>query len=337
MTLCVAWVRQAGDNEELVFATDSTLTGGEKWNSGIKLFELPRKDCLLCFAGSTLRAYPLILHLISSIRFNSSLQNPHTDIMGVLEYLSGLFTDLVKGVISEIPDENIHTLRGEAKFLFGGWSWKENRFRTWELYYSKEVEGFIFREQSASGRSRVTSFLGHPEPSVNQVAQAAYRRLMEEGDFDRKLDMEPLIVLRDLARDKAVREIDGSLQIAKVYRSGTSEFFGIYWPSADGFPCLQGQEFKHFDKPKVRYYDPDTFEIIEDQLPKCIVNMEDLRTLNDFAFIKNCYPDGSLKEDLNDKERDRLLTILRAHSYRVFVDSSENALLLATLQDNREE
>jgi hypothetical protein len=47
MTLCVAWIRQAGDNEELVFATDSTLTGGEKWNRGIKLFELPRKDCLV--------------------------------------------------------------------------------------------------------------------------------------------------------------------------------------------------------------------------------------------------------------------------------------------------
>jgi hypothetical protein len=30
MTLCVAWIRQANDTEELVFATDSTLTGGER-------------------------------------------------------------------------------------------------------------------------------------------------------------------------------------------------------------------------------------------------------------------------------------------------------------------
>ena len=29
MTLCVAWIRQADDNEELAFATDSCLTGGE--------------------------------------------------------------------------------------------------------------------------------------------------------------------------------------------------------------------------------------------------------------------------------------------------------------------
>jgi hypothetical protein len=44
MTLCVAWVRQAGDNEEVVFATDSTLTGGEKWNSGITLLVPPRLE-----------------------------------------------------------------------------------------------------------------------------------------------------------------------------------------------------------------------------------------------------------------------------------------------------
>ena len=325
MTLCVAWVREADDNEELVFAADSALTGGEKWNSGIKLFELPRRDCLLCFAGSTFRGYPLILHLISSIRFNTGLQNPHTDIVNVLEYLSELFTNLVKGVISEISGEDIHALRSGARFLFGGWSWKENRFRIWELYYEKEVEGFVYKEHSAPGKSRIASFLGDPEPGVSQLAQAAYRKLMEQGDFDRKLDMEPLIVLRDLARDKAIREVDGSLQIAKVYRSGTSEFFGVYWPSSGGFPCLQGQEFKHFDKPRVRYIDPDTFEVIEDQLPVCIVNLDELATLDDFAFVKECYPEGNLKSNLSEKERGRLLIILREHSYRVFVENLEKA------------
>ena len=34
MTLCAAWIRQVNDTEELVFATDSTLTGGERWDHG---------------------------------------------------------------------------------------------------------------------------------------------------------------------------------------------------------------------------------------------------------------------------------------------------------------
>lgn len=96
MTLCTAYIRQVNDTEELVFATDSCLTGGEKWKHGIKLFELPRKDCLLCFAGSTIRACPLVLNLISSIHLDSYLQSPASKLDEVLLYLSDLFSGLVK-------------------------------------------------------------------------------------------------------------------------------------------------------------------------------------------------------------------------------------------------
>lgn len=68
MTLCIAWIRKVKEEPELVFATDSVLTGGEEWKHGIKLFELPRKDCLICFSGVTTRAYPLILNLINAIQ-----------------------------------------------------------------------------------------------------------------------------------------------------------------------------------------------------------------------------------------------------------------------------
>jgi len=128
MTLCTAWIRQSNNTEELVFATDSTLTGGEKWDNGIKLFELPRKDCLLCFAGSTFRAYPLILNLVSSIKFNTYLSKPETDITEVLNYISDLFTNLIKTIVSEIHGEDIHELRSGAKFLFGGWCWQSSSF-----------------------------------------------------------------------------------------------------------------------------------------------------------------------------------------------------------------
>ena len=332
MTLCVAWIRQVNDSEELVFATDSALTGGEKWNNGIKLFELPRKDCLLCFAGSTFRAYPLILNLISSLRFNPKLQNPHTDIVEVLEYLSELFTNLVKGIISEIAGEDIHMMRSDAKFLFGGWSWEENRFRLWELYYAKEVEGFIYKEHSAPNKSRIVIFLGDPEenPNVSELAQSSYRTIMEEGDFDRKIDMEPIKVLRDLSRDKALREIDGSLQIAKIYKSGTSEFFGIYWPSIDGSPCFNGQEFKDFHKPKIRYFDPDTFEIAEEQLPLTISDLDVFDRLEDFDFIQECYPEGNLKVDISERERDKLTNILREFAYQQFIENSTKPIIVTT-------
>jgi len=40
MTLCIAHIRQVNDTEELVFATDSCLTGGEKWKHGINFIAI---------------------------------------------------------------------------------------------------------------------------------------------------------------------------------------------------------------------------------------------------------------------------------------------------------
>src|SRR3990170_2900590 len=120
MTLCIAWIREAGETEELLFATDSTLTGGEKWNHGVKLFELPRRDCLLCFAGETYRAYPLILNLISTIKHNEKLQDPNLDVQDVLYRIVEIFTELVNSIFNKPTGDNAH-IGAEAKFLFGGW------------------------------------------------------------------------------------------------------------------------------------------------------------------------------------------------------------------------
>lgn len=177
--MCTAWIRQANDTEELVFATDSCLTGGEKWKHGIKLFELPRKDCLLCFAGSTMRAYPLILNLVSAIHLDKYLQSPIAKLDEILSYISDLFTELVKKIISEISGEDVHALRGGAKFLFGGWDWEKGVFRVWKLYYSTEIEGFIFDELNNNlSKKRFYTFLGDPFPEIEEEALRAYKKLV---------------------------------------------------------------------------------------------------------------------------------------------------------------
>ena len=327
MTLCTAWIRQTDEQEELCFATDSALTGGgEKWNQGIKLFELPRKDCLLCFAGYTGRAYTLILNLVSSIRFDDRLQNPHTDIEEVLEYLAELFTNLVL-TITEVDKDKIHEERANAKFLFGGWSWEQSSFRIWELSYSEDVEGFIHEERTNTGKPRTVVFLGDPEdqPNVPELALSKYKELMNEGEYDRPLNMEPLEVLREMSRDKELRYVDGALQIAKVYKSGMSEFFGVYWPGEKGKPSLHGRDFHPHHKPKVRYFDPDTFEIVEDLLPTMITDWEDFNEVEDLDFVKSYYEkDGSLKLSLSNRYRERLITIFREHAYEQFIKKAND-------------
>ncbi len=319
MTLCIAWIRQKGETEELVFATDSCLTGGEKWNTGIKLFELPRKDCLLCFAGSTFRAYPLILNLVASIKFDKRLSSQRTDVKEILDYLTELFSDLCADIKEGVGD--IHELRAEAEFLFGGWSWKWQKFCIWKLCYSKDAGGFIFEDYHNQQLSRTCIFLGDEIESAKEL----YRKEFEDDNFDAPLNMEPLKVLAVMARDKEnYHSIEGALQIAKVYASGTLEFFGVMWPSIDGKPSFLGRELSNFNKPPVRYIDPDTAEVIEEPLPTKLSSITEKEFGAEFEFVQSCVDDDlNIKESLDAHARYRLTLVLKDVAYRKFIKDED--------------
>jgi len=309
-----------GETEELVFATDSCLTGGEKWNTGIKLFELPRKDCLLSFAGSTFRAYPLILNLVASIKFDQRLSSHQTDVKDVLDYLTELFSDLCADIKEGVGD--IHELRAEAEFLFGGWSWKLQQFCIWKLFYSKDAGGFIFEDYHNQKLSRTCAFLGDEIESAKEL----YRKEFDDDNFDAPLNMEPLRVLSVMARDrKNYHSIEGALQIAKVYTSGTSEFFGVMWPSIDGKPSFLGRELSLSNKPPVKYIDPDTAKVIEEPLPIRLSSITEDEFGTEIEYVQSCVDDDfNIKDDLDASERHRLTLILKDVAYKRFIKSEDN-------------
>lgn len=326
MTLCVAWIRQANNTEELVFVTDSTLTGGEKWDHGIKLFELPRKDCLLSFAGSTARAYPLILNLISSITFDKHLDSPSTNIEEVLKHIAELFTDLIQKIVKEIETEDIHELRSGAHFIFGGWDWQRGLFRVWELFYSKDVEGFLFNEVTDDdSKTRFYTFVGDAQQDdfIGQIKKRFQQLLIDEDKLDSKLDMEPLKLLREIALDGNIREVGGSLQIAKVYKSSRTEFFGITWPSSNSEPYFQGRKYNQVSKPPVRYLNPDTFEIMEMDLPDKIDFDDEAVYGVHIDFVRECYPDGEINDAISERDRHRIKNILKEVAYSQFMERQQ--------------
>lgn len=332
MSLCVAWIREAGGSQELVFVTDSTLTSGEKWNHGIKLFEIPNTNCLLSFVGGTQRAYTLILNLMSSISFDNVLDS-QTTIEDILEHIVKLFTILIleikldEGYHSNHPQEDLNDLRNDAKFLFGGWDWESGAFRLWKIRYSRETEEMLYEELAAErGTRNFVEYIGDAHhPDIEQKAQEDFLELMDcQGNgLDCALDMEPAKILRDIVRDPAVREIGGSLQIAKLHRSNKVDFFGIYWPSVDGQPHFQGREYNSINKPNVKYYDPDTFEILEMDVPASLDGIDEEAYSTHMDFLHSCYPDGELKERLSEKDRNKLKTLFRDVAYQKFLEECD--------------
>jgi len=328
MSLCVAWIREAGGSQELMFVTDSTLTGGEKWDHGIKLFEIPQTNCLLSFVGSTQRAYTLVLNLTSSIVSDEVISST-TTIEEILEHIVELFSVLVNEIISEIPGEDIHELRSDAKFLFGGWDWERGTFRLWKIRYSRETEEMLYEELAAErGTRNFVEYIGDAHhPDIEQKAHEDFAKLMDcQGNgMDCALDMEPAIILRDIVRDLEVREIGGSLQIAKLHRSNKIDFYGIYWPSVDGNPNFQGREYNALNKPNVKYYDPDTFEILDMDLPARMQEIDTELYGTHTEFLHDCYPNGILKESLTEKDKTKLKVLLRDIAYQKFLEEGEAA------------
>jgi len=324
MTLCIAWIRKEKEskNQELVFATDSMITGGgETWKHGVKLFELPRKDCLLCFAGDTDKAYPLILNLNSSIKFDQRIMNPHTDLRQVLEYLCNTFTTIINSIDYQRGDLALYNPFTSAKFIFGGWNWKTNLLEFWEIYYGMDERKFLYKgfdSDNPRAYLMIGDHLEEAEEIFVQELQNNGKRI--QGDYD----MEPFMVLSRMARDtEKFRSIDGALQLAKVYQSRSTEFFGIMWQSVNGKHTFLGRELNPYIKPQIRFIDPDSGTILDMDLPKNILKLNKKDYGNEETFIDECYPVGEQKPDLSDKQKEMLLAIFKDNSYKSFLESLE--------------
>jgi hypothetical protein len=316
MTLCIAWIRQENENQELVFATDSMLTGsGETWKHGVKLFELPRKDCLLCFAGETEKAYPLILNLISSIKFDQSIMNQHTDIRQVLEYLCNTFTHLINSLDYQLKDSEYNPYTA-AKFIFGGWNWKNRMLEFWEIYYGMDEKRYLYNGFD-SKNPRAYLMIGD---DLTEAEEIFVQELSNNGKrIQGHYDMEPFLVLSKIARDPKFRSIDGALQVAKIYQSGSSEFFGVMWQSVKGKHTFLGRELNPYVKPQIRFIDPDTGVILDHELPKNVLKLKTSDYGNEETFINECYPNGEQKPDLSEKQKEMLLAIFKDNSYKTFL------------------
>ncbi len=315
MTLCVSWIRKVNNSEELIFATDSCLSGGERWHSGVKLFELPRKDCLISFAGETNRTYPLILNLISSIKFDEHLSNPHTDLTEVLDYLTNLFTKLCNS-ITDYGTQDFKEVLGDFSFLFGGWSWKENRFKLWILNYKFETEAFVHDEISEEGM-----YFGLIGDELEKAEEKLTEEVKNNGKIlSRNFDMEPFKVLLSMIRDEECTTIDGAIQIAKIHPPGTTEFFGVYHR---GKRTFLGKDVGFENNPSVKFIDPETASITGDELPeKLNLIDEEIYGIN-MEFVEKCYPNGEMKEDLTTRDIHLLKSIFNEVAYARFLESEK--------------
>jgi hypothetical protein len=258
MTLSLAWIRTVGNAEELVFASDSRLRAGRAWDCCPKIMTLPRTDCLISFAGETDDAYPLMLQMVRAIEFYPPSLNRRTDVAVAKGHTLRVFNQM-RSLIHDLPSRGEGPGDPNVRFLFGGFSWRRQRFMLWTLHYDKSIDKFTFQPTSdwvqPRGGRKNCAFIGD---AVEEAHERLVEILRSKGKLDSGgFDMEPFEVLRDIIRSRAYRTIGGAPQLAKVYRYMRTQIFAVRWPDNSGVPHVLGRPALSYEALDTPAIDPD--------------------------------------------------------------------------------
>jgi len=255
MTLCVAWVRKVNNVEELLIATDSRLRSFGSWNCGPKIMTFSRTDCAICFEGDTTFAYPMMLQVQTSVANFPKANNRSQDLVDFKGHILRIMNDMLQYKSDyEIPD---------TSFLFGGYSWKTDRFVLWQIHYDKHHRIFTHRPISfwrgVKGEIKVSFTGDYTEDAKDRlVTLLKDKNKLSNGH----LDMEPFEVLRDMLQERDEDKyplIGGAPQLVKVYKHMNRTPIAVKWQiDKKNVISLLGRPLLDYEKTSFPIIDPET-------------------------------------------------------------------------------
>lgn len=280
MTVAIAWIRRLRDCEELVFVSDSRLSGdGRTFDGCPKILTLPRNDCAIAFGGYTGDAFPLMLQLALTIESHEPSKRGSLDLATLRSHALKVFDGMAGQIRPSVHVVGEQAVAPSVTFLFGGYSWIKKRFQLWSISYAGDgtfaahpCRWLMFSEDAGAVVVRQKKKVDGTR-SLGRIAFAgdqgplARRRLLErlnaggrENPWRTPLDMEPFEVVRDMLRDPHHSEtIGGAPQVVKVYQYMRTATLGVYWPrKLHGTVHLQGRACLGYERVDRWIIDPDT-------------------------------------------------------------------------------
>ena len=248
MTLVTAWIRKVDGIEELLVASDSRLRFGCAWDYSPKIMSLSRGDCDLCFAGDTFYAYPMLIQLKAALEMNNKINSRAVDISDLRSYVISIIEDMRQAVydypIGDDEPEN------DYSFILAGYSWKNKKFKIWQIQYQKNIDKFSYRsvglypKKQSQGRQFI--FIGD---HTGEARKRLNTKIASTNLAYGELNWEPLQVLGDMCNDQSFPEIGGSPQVCKIYQFMNTMPYNVYWPDKKtGSLHFGGRKLLDFEK-----------------------------------------------------------------------------------------
>jgi len=162
----------------------------------------------------------------------------------------------------------------ELEFLFGGWSWRDQEFLLWRIYWSRG-EARMRHEPIRASRTGKVRFIGTrdrdrntPPMEVVGDAKAELSSMLrsKHGVLRRgaKLDMEPWKILVGFLRSGRYPTIGGPPQLAKIYRYMDTRTFAVRW---DSRITLMGRRLLSDELTDAPVVDPDNPWLASEEFP----------------------------------------------------------------------
>ena len=281
MTIAIAWVRSVGSCEELVFVSDSRLSGdGNIFDSCPKLLALPRHDCAIAFAGYTGHAFPMMLQLSLAIDCHGPAKRGSLDLAALRSHTLKVFDGMISALQISQGANNGCNPEPDVTFLFGGYSWIKKKFQLWSIRYdpdqkcfcahpalwmahSGDAEKIIYRKTKHTDDAQSLGHIAFAGDQASVARSLLLNKLNESNDTPQHhhpLDMEPFEVVRDMLRNPEHSEtIGGAPQVVKVYQYMRTAPLGVFWPNkANGKVYLQGRRCLGYERIDPWIIDPDT-------------------------------------------------------------------------------
>lgn len=267
MTLVVAWVRHTRSSRELVIASDSCLSGGERWSCGPKLFPLSRGDAVFAFAGGTERSFPLI---VQAARWAEDYKRARDRGMELHKF-KGHVQRLMQAMLEDIDLSDLHPQPSAPEIgctiVLAGYSSMKREFRVWTSRYDSQGGRFSFVRAGRNvkgSRGKHVAFVGD---GVEAAKVALKERLVAKGRFTTGgLDWEPLEVLRDICRDPSFSTVRGPVQVVKLYDYMSSMPYAVRWrdrPADSECEALTlfGRRLLEYERTQRMIIDVDSLEV----------------------------------------------------------------------------
>lgn len=211
MTISVCWQRKFKGVDEIVFASDSRLSAGYRWDCAQKIFPIDGPNFCISFAGDADFAFPCIF------QFKTLVKNykRYNDGAAQIHLIANDFMSLCNHMLSAVDDRKIAQFN-RTEFILAGYNFETGAPFQRILYCDRESGAYKFKNFRGIKTGNNGCLFGF----AGDLREKYYRTL--SGFFSKNvqyLDLEPIKALSqtidDEGRDSSV---GGFPQIVKVYK-----------------------------------------------------------------------------------------------------------------------